>query len=927
MSDPTPLVDHVYQIWIGKYLEKIKEEYKYDYNTTLLKTLYAESKVQLPGCPLHNNNINYYDYRDTTDVYTPSKMYLFLCVNEHVFCKYYKKEPEANIPECTLVIKSPYAEVTNSLLLTCQQISKIQAIVDMEMYNIICKYHSESDIFNLSENIKSLQVQRCSLSSQQLNLLMHKLSECNKICKIDLLDTSLGNVSSLTLSNKKSLTHLNLGETNMSAELCQSICEQLKDITHLEYLNMAENDLSQVSKFMLNKKKTFRYLNVRDTKMSAELCQSICQQLTDFTNLEYLNMSNSDLSQVSMLTLNNKKDLKYLNLEDTHMLSTLYYNMCQQVTDLESLEQFVVSMKGSNFEICPGYRSLRCDLSDNHLPPRLCRCVFQQINRYPDLTSIEIRGTPLTGCLSNFLPNNHPGLSELEQLYLPNTGLSKDDLQHLFSIIQLNKLPRLQCLNLTHNTLTGCLSSFLPDPHPGLTKLTHLHLNNTQLNKDDLQHLFSIIQLNKLPRLQCLNLTHNTLTGFLSSFLPNPHPGLRNLTYLDLRKTSLNKDDLCHLSFIAYKLKNLEELDLSDYTLTGCLSSFLADPHHGLPKLGNLHLKNTGLNRDDLRHLFNIIQLNKLPKLWLLNLAHNTLTGCLSNFLRDPHPGLPEKMFLYLERTSLNEDDLHHLFNIIQLNKLPKLRYLGLSGNTLTGCLSSFLPDPHPGLPELWEIDLERTGLNREDLLHLSHIIQTNKLPKLEKLDLSSNILTGCLSSFVADPHPLFSKLNLSNTELDRDDLQHLFNIIQLNKLPKLCSLDLSHNTLTGCLSSFLPDPHPGLHQLHYLYLSNTKLNRDDLQHLKHLVQNGKLLGLWDLHLEGNELCQVKEELRDLVETLIQHQDKIKLPFWYQTLNVWLADNDLPKAFQNQLTQITEGTKIYVHFEKKSSSRYLCTVM
>ena len=116
MCDPTPLVDHVCQKWIDAYLEGITKgeydgcdeygEYRHEYDTDLLQELYAESNVQLPGSALHNNNINYYDHRiyssDKTHVYTPSKMYMFLDMKENVLCKFYKREQEANIPECTL---------------------------------------------------------------------------------------------------------------------------------------------------------------------------------------------------------------------------------------------------------------------------------------------------------------------------------------------------------------------------------------------------------------------------------------------------------------------------------------------------------------------------------------------------------------------------------------------------------------------------------------------------------------------------------------------------------------------------------------------------------------------------------------------------------------------------------------------------------
>ena len=737
MCDPTPLVDHVYQKWIDEHFD----------NTDLLKALYAESKVQLPGSVLHNNNINYYDHTenslDTSPAYTPSKMYVFLEMKANVLCKFNASEQEAKIPDCTLVIRSPNTAVTNSLLVACQRISKYQPIVDLHMFEVSWKYQSESDEFNLSENAQSLIMQSCCLPSQPLKCLIHKLSECNTIRIIDLSNTNLEAVSSLTLSNKTSLTHLDLSETKMSAGLCNSICQQLTDITHMEHLNMSNNDLSQVSKF----------------------------------------------------TLSNKKTLRYLNLENTHMSLTLYYSICQQLTDLESLKQFFVSREDSCYKICDdGF--LECFLSDKHLPTHVCRCVLCQINQFSSLPSIEITDSPLTGCLSSFLPDPHPGLPELKQLTLKRTALHKEDLQHLFSIIQLNKLPKLRILDLSFNTLTGCLSIFLADPHPGLPELGYLYLDRTALNKEDLQHFSHITQNNKLPKLR--------------------------------------------------------ELDLSQNTLTGCLSSFLSDPDAGLPELRSLHLKSTDLNKDDLQHLLSITY--KLPKLHKLDLSHNTLTGCLSSFLSDPHPGLPELEYLVFESTALNKKDLQHLSHIIQLNKLPKLRSLNLSHNTLMGCLSSFLTDPHPGLPELRWLHLESTALNEEDLQHLSHITKCNKLPKLQ-------------------------------------------------------SLDLSENTLTGCLCSFLPSLPEGK----YLKLRSTDLRKEDLQHIKQLAQDGKLPKLSDLNLEGNELCQMKEELVELIMTLIQRQEKIFLG----TLDVWLADNDLPEEFQNKMTQICSGTEIGVQFYKE----------
>ena len=527
MSDPTPLVDHVYQMWIGWYVNELTHIYEDEYEDRVIdryskdifKAIYTESKVQLPGDALHNQYINYYcpnyytekSSSDKENVTTPSKVYVY-----------------------------------------------------SNMLSDSCKH-----LFNLDKNALSLALESCTLQPEQMNHIMHELSECNEIRKVYLLNTSLHDVSYLFLSNKRRLIFLHLENTNMSAELSQSFCSQLSDLTHLEHLIVKENDFSQVSK----------------------------------------------------LTLNNKRNLKYLYLENTQMSLTLYNTICQQITDLECLEKFDVSAENSCYKIDDkfGYHTLHCDLSHSHFPPELCRHVFHNINRFC-LNSIEITQSPVTGCLSSLVP--HPNLWKL---FLTGTELNKDDLQHLSNIIQGNKLPNLRCLVLSHNTLAGCLPGLLQDPHPGLPHLELLYLRDTALNKDDVQHLLSI----------------------------------------------------------AHALPKLWKLDLSEYTLTGCLSSFLPDPHPGLPQLEKLNLEHTALKKDDVQHLSNITQSNKLPKLRDLSLSDNDMTGCLSSFLPDSHPGLPQLKELDLKRTELNKDDLKHLTHLIQTHKLPELGWLGLSWNRL----------------------------------------------------------------------------------------------------------------------------------------------------------------------------------------------------------------------------------------------------
>ena len=230
----------------------------------------------------------------------------------------------------------------------------------------------------------------------------------------------------------------------------------------------------------------------------------------------------------------------------------------------------------------------------------------------------------------------------------------------------------------------GVTCEDLPEPHVfTLSKNTRsVRVVNSELPRLTLIHL--IQQINGCSALRVLQLSHTNLRGCLSGFLPDPHPGLPELEKLTLKRTELNKDDLQHLLSVAYKLQKLHELDLSGYTLTGCLSSFLPDPHPGLPELMKLNLQSTVLNKEDLHHLSHITHSKKLPNLQILGLSNNTLTGRLSSFLPDPHPGLPELEEVILWCTALNKDDLHHLTHLIQTHKLPRLKVLDLEYNRLS---------------------------------------------------------------------------------------------------------------------------------------------------------------------------------------------------------------------------------------------------
>ena len=420
LENPRPLVDHIYEMQIEEYLNDMRKDLQTPsliHNKYIFTTLYTESTVALPGHPLHNRHINYYQhgatfaeeescikYTDTTPINTPSKLYEFNRLRKYIRCDIEHIEHALDIRDCAINIDHPAAKVTQNVLSICRTISKHYPLTDLCMNNVVCDHLTESDVFNLSENVQSLSVTDCKLPNKIISHLMEQMSHCKHICKLDLHNTTLG---------------------EGGLYLAQGI------------RSWGDNPLLEI------------------------------------LNLDY------------------------------------------------------------------------CSLSSN-----VCAELLQSVSNCKNLVILGLRRNDVAGCFRIFLKDSHRGLPNLQVLGLDYEGWTKEDFRHCLRIA--HKLPKLTDLDLSHNTLTGCLSSFLPDPdpHKGLQFLDSLSLQCTELDKVDFKHLSSIIQSNKLPKLRELDLSSNTLKGYLSMLLPDPHPGLPHLVMLSLRNTALNKKDIQHLTHL-----------------------------------------------------------------------------------------------------------------------------------------------------------------------------------------------------------------------------------------------------------------------------------------------------------------------------------------------------------------------------------------
>ena len=247
-----------------------------------------------------------------------------------------------------------------------------------------------------------------------------------------------------------------------------------------------------------------------------------------------------------------------------------------------------------------------------------------------------------------------------------------------------------------------------------------------------------------------LEMTNSTLPASIWEYLGQQLSQCEQLSEIDLHRmkhipvqfcktpsttTSLRRVNLehCKMSFdVSHILlsslrhcKHLEEINLSDNTLTGCIRALLA-PTIVFPNIKILNLSCTKLNREDVTNLRQIITSTKTPKLKELNFSGNILSQILTKeFL------LPSLESLNLKNTSLNRDDMQCVCESVRCGHLPNLKHLkllSLAADITLLDVSTFR--------SLETFHIYWYEVSREDILNLSSAISRGTFSRKSKLEL-----------------------------------------------------------------------------------------------------------------------------------------------------------------------------------------------
>ena len=103
----------------------------------------------------------------------------------------------------------------------------------------------------------------------------------------------------------------------------------------------------------------------------------------------------------------------------------------------------------------------------------------------------------------------------------------------------------------------------------------------------------------------------------------------------------------------------------------------------------------------------------------------------------------PPLQQLHLQNCSIPQDICAKLFE--SLSTCQNLIILSLGSNNTTGTLQFFVPKQNPGFPFLHTLDLQSSGINKEDICYLTQLLKTHKMSGLQNLYLQGNSVSSVI--------------------------------------------------------------------------------------------------------------------------------------------------------------------------------------
>ncbi|KAK6233573.1 hypothetical protein QUC31_005979 [Theobroma cacao] len=601
-----------------------------------------------------------------------------------------------------------------------------------------------------------------------------------------------GSIDIEELNNLINLKKLDLHRNKIeSLRSFQGSGRQL-ELTHLEELDLTDNLFNNNIFASLSGLSNLKSLYIRFNQLKGSIDM---EDLSAFTNLEELDMSNNELNKfVAHKGNKSLRKLKILHLNYVFITNGSTTTLPELVEAFSSVKTFYL---GDNY-----FNKSMAFSSELHMPSNveeifldasynLNSNILQSIGVFTSLKTLSLSDCGLIGTLPD---QGWCDLKNLEELYINRNALQGN----LPSC--LGNLTSLRVLDISDNQFNGNLS-----PLTNFTSLRFLSLSTNHF-----QVPASFISLANLTDLKILLSDGNKLV--MEPVFQTSVPKFQ-LKMMSLSKCSTDQGLIKELPMFLYYQYDLRYVDLSYNKFSGMLPFWLLENNTKLeeliladnfftgpllfPPFPHLEASSIDISNNKIQAQISVDICSAFPHLEKLILSANTFEDNIPPCLG----GMSQLTILDLSNNQLSGGVPK------ELSMSSSLRVLRLSNNNLSGNVVPII------LKSKFLLELYLDGNNFAGQ-RLDIDILTVGFPYfLRGIDLSNNSLSGELPRWIWNLSNL-ERLDLSNNHFEGSIPMELCNLDNLE------FLDLSQNNLSGSIPSCFNPP-----SIKHVHLSKNRLS------------------------------------------------------------------------------------------------------
>ena len=315
--------------------------------------------------------------------------------------------------------------------------------------------------------LQQLRLEECAMAEEVYGEILKSLSRCHHLTHLDLGRNTLGQVGNClaelikNLGTKPSLKQLYLKNCSMPEEVCQKILQSLSACKHLSHLDLSGNTVGNAGKYIveiicnLGADPPLQLLCLENSQIPTEVCNEILKALSICRNLAHLNLSGLSIVKTKqnlialIRNLGSDSQLQRLYLQNCALPQDVCDELlkalpvCKHLTHLKLGGNYVMKTGKHLTEIIDRGTLGHLYLTLCRIPPTICKSLLASLSRCDCLFNLSLAGNCLTGVLSSFHADPESASPYLRKLHLESTELNKDDINHIRRLIETHRLPEL----------------------------------------------------------------------------------------------------------------------------------------------------------------------------------------------------------------------------------------------------------------------------------------------------------------------------------------------------------------------------------------------------------------------------------------------------------------------------------------------------